>query len=175
MDLFTGTLVLGQALGAVVGTACAIWGQIVYVRALRDGVIDRGERAHLDAIGHGLWVGMSLLLACSLGLVILAYAADAAIQPGVTASYWALMILALTVTGLTWALSRGLVAFPIAAAAILMAWWTMLFLTFGRLPTTTVGATMAAYVVGTGILYLLLQYVHLAARHEAEAGASRSA
>jgi hypothetical protein len=175
MDLLLGTLVVCQALGALVGTMCAVWGQIAYVRALRDGVVDRAERAHLDAIAHGLWVGMSLLLASSLGLVFFAHASGAAVQPGVTASYWALMILAFTVIGLTWALSRRHISFPIGAAAILMAWWMMLFLAFGRLPTTTLGATLAAYVVGAGILYFLLQYIHVMAQDEAEADVKRSA
>lgn len=167
MDTLAGTLIVCQALGALVGTICAVWGQLAHVKALRDGVIDRAERAHLDAIAHGLWVGMTLILGASLGLVVLAYSSGAPVQPAMTASYWGFMLLALLITVLTWALSRRLISFRTGSPAIFMAWWTLLFLAFGRFPDLTIGAMAAAYVVGTVIVYLVIQYMHAFVAHDA--------
>src|SRR3989344_2415964 len=99
-------LLFCQAFGALVGAVMSVWGELAYIRDMRDGKIDTAERAHLNIIARGLRFGMTLILLASLGLVVVAYTSRAALQPALTPSYWTLIMLALLVIGMSWALSR---------------------------------------------------------------------
>ena len=164
MDTLVPLLVFGQALGACIGALAAVWGEFAYVRALKDGEIDRAERAHLDALAHGLRFGMSLILLSSLGLVILAYALRAADQPALSASYWTLVALASLIVGVSWALSRRRVSFALGSAIVFTAWWFLAYLLFGRLPALTFGSAAAFFVVAATIFYVLLRATRSLAR-----------
>ena len=48
-------LIFCQAFGAVIGAFAALWAEVAYIIAMRDGKIDAGERAHLRAISKGLF------------------------------------------------------------------------------------------------------------------------
>ena len=67
MTDFVTFLVFCQALGASVGAVTVIWGEFMYIRAMKDGEIDVAERAHLNIIAKGLRFGMTLLLLASFG------------------------------------------------------------------------------------------------------------
>lgn len=149
-------LILCQALGAIIGAFMAVWGEIAYVRAMRDGKVDVAERSHLMHIGHGLRFGMSLLLLASLVLVIVAYMLQVAPQPGLSTSYWILITLALLTIAVSWALSRGRISFAFGSATIFTSWWFLVYLTFGIFPLLSFGAVAAFFVVATGISYALL-------------------
>lgn len=155
-----------QALGAFIGAFAAVWGELAYIRAMRDGKIDAAERAHLHVIGHGLRFGMSLLLLASLGLVIVAYAKHAALQPALSASYWIVIVLALLVIGISWALSRQRISFAFGSAIAFTAWWFLAYLTLGWIPPLSFGAAVAFFVIATAIFYALLQYARFLALHK---------
>ncbi|MBU6490567.1 hypothetical protein KGQ25_00165 [Patescibacteria group bacterium] len=156
-------LVFFQALGALVGAITAVWSELAYVRAMRDGRLDAAERAYLDGIAKGLRFGMPFLLLASLALVIVAYVLHAAPQPALTASYWAFMTLALLIIGTSFALSRRRVSFALGSAGVFAAWWFLVFLTLGRLPALSFGAAAALYVVAAALLYGALRYARLLA------------
>jgi len=156
MEVFTTLLVGLQAVGAVLGAVSAVLAELAYVRAMRDGHIERAERRHIDVLARGLYWGMTLLLVASLALVVLAYRTGASVQPALTSSYWSFIGLALLVTTLSWALSRKRVSFGLGSAAIFMAWWFLAYLTLGRFPPLSFGASIALYVVATGAFYGLL-------------------
>lgn len=159
-------LIFCQALGASVGACTAIWGEISYIFAMRDGKIDTAERTHLRIIGHGLRFGMTLLLLVSLVLVIVAYVLHDALQPALTASYWVFITFALIIIYISWALARSHISFALGSAAALTAWWLLTYLTLGRLPMYSFGSAIAMYVVLTAIIYAVLYYVRLFALHK---------
>ncbi|MEK7604500.1 MAG: hypothetical protein AAB442_01765 [Patescibacteria group bacterium] len=146
-----------QALGAFTGAFATIWAELAYIRAMRDGKVDRAERTHLDAIATGLRFGMTLILLASLGLVILAYVSDPGVQPGFSQSYWTLMLLSLLIVWVSWALSRKRVSFAYGSAIAFSAWWFLAYATLGWLPLLSFGAVLASFVVVTGIFFVLLQ------------------
>lgn len=156
-------LIFCQALGASIGASAAVLGELAYIRSLRDGKIDAAERAHLDSLAKGLRFGMSLLLAASLALVIVAYASHAAPQPALTASYWILVALALLIIGISFALSRRRISFALGSAAVFAAWWFLAYLTLGQLPALSFGAAAALYAVAAALLYAMLHYTRLLA------------
>ncbi len=153
-----------QALGALIGAGATIWGELAYLRAMRDGRLDRAERAHLRAIAHGLNFGMTLLLLSSLALVIIAYLLHASLQPALTAGYWTLIIFALLIIYVSWALSRKRISFPLGSALAFTAWWFLAYLTIGLMPARSFGATIAFFIIATGIFYAILQYARLLAK-----------
>ena len=155
-------LVFCQALGALVGAVTAVWSEMAYVRAMKDGRIDSAERAHLDIIAHGLRYGMTVHLLASLGLVIAAYVGMNALQPALTPSYWILIALALLIISVSWALSRKHISFPLGSASIFTAWWFLVYLSFGWLPLSF-GAAAMSFIVATAIFYGLLYYARLLA------------
>src|SRR3989344_1718544 len=104
MPTLVAFIVFCQALGALVGACTTGWGELASLRALRDGKIDHAERAHLRIIAHGLHFGMTLLLLASLALVVAAYPLHAAVQPAVMPIYWALIMFALLIIYVSWAL-----------------------------------------------------------------------
>jgi hypothetical protein len=157
-------LLFCQTLGAWTGAFTAIWGEIAYIRAMRDGRVDRAEREHLNVIAHGLRFGMTLLLLASFGLIIVSFITQAIVPPALTASYWIFITLALLIVALSWALSRRHVSFSLGSSAALTAWWLLAYLTIGRLPVSY-GAAVALYLVLTAVLYAALRLIrHLAGR-----------
>jgi hypothetical protein len=161
MDALVSTLVFCQALGALIGALCAVWAELAYVRALRDGTIDDAERAHLAIIGNGLRIGMSLLLLSSFGIVIVWYVLGAKLQPASMASYWVLMFFALLIVVYASALARKKVSFEIGSAIIFSAWWFLTYLALGELPGFTFVAAVAAFMVAAAIFYVLLRWFRL--------------
>lgn len=158
MEAFAAFLIFCQALGSVVGVVTAVWGEIAYMNALRDGRISHAEREHLRVIGHGLRFGMALILLASLGLVVIAHLLQATPQPALTSSYWVLTLLALLIISVSWALSRRRISFVCGSALIFTAWWFLLFLTSGQLPVATFGAMVAYYLVGGALFFALLHF-----------------
>ncbi len=156
-------LVIAQALGALIGAFSAVRGELAYVRAMRDGHLDRAERAHLEHIARGLSFGMSLLLLSSLALVVIAYLLHAAEQPALMPNYWILMALAILVITVSWALSRQRVSFAFGSALAFTGWWFLAFLTLGQIPALSFGATAAFFVVATGIFYVFLRFARFLA------------
>jgi len=144
----------------------AVWSELAYIRAMRDGTIDTAERAHLHVIARGLRFGMTLLLLASLGLVIVAYVLHATQQPALSVSYWTLIALALLIIVISWALSRGRISFSLGSATLFTSWWFLVYLTFGLLPLLTFGAAVAFFVVATALFYALFHYVRLLALHK---------
>jgi hypothetical protein len=158
MHALAALLVFCQALGAFGGALSAVWGEIAYANAIKDGNIDRAERAHLKAIAHGLTYGMTLLLISSLGLVVVAYQLASPIAPALTASYWTFISLSLLIVAVTWALSRKRLPFSIGSASAFTAWWFLAYLALGKLPALSFGASVGLYIVATVVLYALLRY-----------------
>lgn len=153
-------LVFCQALGASVGAITAVWSELAYMKAMRDGQIDTAERAHLDVIAHGLRYGMTLLLLSSFGIVVVAYLEGHTLQPALTPSYWTLITFALIVISVSWALSRGHVSFNLGSASVFTAWWFIVFLSFGMMPLSF-SATVMSFVVTTAVFYAVLYYARL--------------
>ena len=166
MIAFIAFIIFCQALGALIGAFAVIWGELAYLRAMRDGRIDHAERAHLHAIAHGLRFGMTLLLLASLALIIVEYLAHAAVQPGLTPGYWMLMAFAALVVYVSWALSRGRISFALGSAIAFTGWWFLAYLTLGLLPPLSFGATVGFFVVATAIFYAILQYARMLALHK---------
>lgn len=162
MELITAVLLVCQALGAVVGAGTAVWGELAYIRAHRDGKIDRHERAHLAVIERGLRFGLSLVLLSSLGLVVAAYVGEAVIQPAYTMSYWLLIGLAFVVLSVSWAMSRKVLSFAYGSAIAFAAWWCLVFLTVGGLPVASPLEAVLTFALAVlafgGILFLMRRF-----------------
>ena len=161
MPVLVPLLVYCQALGALAGAVAAVWGEMEYIRAMRNGEIDKAERAHLNVIARGLRFGMSILLLSSLGLVLVDYILRASLQPALSASYWISISLALLIIGISWSLSRRRISFAYGSAIVFTAWWFLAFLSTGQLPGLSFGAAVALLLVTTVIFYALLQYARM--------------
>ena len=156
---FVPFLVFCQALGALSGAFMAVWGELAYARARRDGKVDAAERAHLDALAHGLRFGMTLVLLASFGLVVEAYRTGSSGQPALTTSYWTFILLALLVIVLSWLLSKRALSFALGSAAIFTGWWFLAYLALGWMPSLSFGAAVSIYVVVTAVVFAWLHYL----------------
>lgn len=156
METLTTILVIFQALGAVLGAGSAVWGELSYSRAMRDGKVNRAEHKHLEAIHRGLRFGMTTVLLSSFGLVVAAYINEASPQPGLTASYWLLMIFAFIIIGASWAMARRTIAFTRGSLIAFTAWWFLAYLTLGGLPIASIQAGFAAFVVALALFAIVL-------------------
>lgn len=156
MAALTSLFVFCQALGATTGALAAVWGEVAYVAAMRDGALDAAERAHLRNIARGLRWGMPLVLLSSLALAIVAYLRGAALQPALSAGYWTLVALAFLIISVSWALSRRRISFALGSALVFTAWWFLAYLTLGQLHPLSFGAAVAFFTVATVIFYGIL-------------------
>ena len=159
-------LVFFQASGAFIGAVAALWSEVAYVLAMRDGKLDAAERAHLRTIGHGLRFGMTLLLLASFALVIVSYTLHGALQPALTASYWVFITLVLLIIAISWALARKKISFAFGSAICFTAWWFLTYLTLGLLPVLSYGAVLALFVIFVAVCYAALYYARLLALHK---------
>lgn len=153
-----------QALGAIIGATTAVWSELAYLRARKDGHIDPAERAHLHVIAHGLRFGMTLLLIASFALIIISFVLNAPVQPATTASYWALVFAALVIVYVSWALSKKKISFALGSSVIFTAWWFLTYLTIGWMPPLSFGATIGFLAVATAIFYAILEYARMLTR-----------
>ncbi len=149
-------LAMGQLLGALIGVGSAVWGELAYMRALRDGHIDKGEKAHIKSIGRGLRFGMTLLLLSSLGLVVSAYILQTT-PPALTESYWLLVFLSTLIIGVSWALSRAVVPFAEGSIIAFSAWWFLFYLVSGQLTLENIGAAISFYIIATVLLMVIVK------------------
>jgi hypothetical protein len=163
MDIATPTLVLflvvGQAVGAVIGALMAVWSEIAYVRAIRDRKVTHAERAHLRAVGRGLRFGMTILLVSSFGLIITAYVSENTLEPLLSPSFATLAALALVILISSWALSKRQAAFLVSSATAFTAWWFLVYLTFGQLPTASYTVTALFFAI-TVIVFAAVMHGH---------------
>jgi hypothetical protein len=166
MSMLIFFFVFCQALGASVGAIAALWGEIAYVLAIRDGKLDAAERKHLNIIYKGLRFGMAILLVSSTVLVIISYVLHGTIQPATTTAYWIFIALALLVIGISWALARRDISYTLGSSSIFAAWWLLAYLTLGQLPMISFGFAVMLYVVLTAIMYAVFRYVHMFALHK---------
>ncbi len=164
MLALTYLLVLLQALGAGIGAGMAVWAELAYIRAARDGNIDEAEAAHLRHIARGLRYGMLLVLLSSLGLVVLSYVAQSVVPPALQSSYWTLMVLSLVVIIVSWALSRKRLSFALGSATLFAGWWSLVFLATGQIPPLAFGASIGFFIVATVLFYGLLHLTRHVAR-----------
>lgn len=151
-------LLFCQTLGALGGAFSAVAAEIAYVRALRDGHIDKAERRHLELLTHGLRYGMLLLLLASIGTVVYAYVYHAPTQPALSTSYWIFMVLALIVIILTWATGRKVISFSVGSAGLFAGWWCMAYLAMGLFPQLSLVSSLFAYLILAGVFLGLLHY-----------------
>ncbi|MEK7554161.1 MAG: hypothetical protein AAB517_02225 [Patescibacteria group bacterium] len=169
MTSFISFLVFCQALGASIGAVTVLWGEFAYIRAMRDGEIDIVERAHLDIIARGLRFGMTLLLLASLGLVIVAYILQATTQPALTPAYWTLIVVALVIVGVSWAISRRHFPFSLGSAIIFTSWWFLAYFTLGLLSPISFGSSVAFLIIATAVVYATISYLRFLAERSAQA------
>jgi len=155
---------LTQAIGALIGAGGSIFAEIFYVRAIQDGKIDDAERAHLGVIAEGLRWGMLALLVGSIGLVLTDFVYLVPVQPASTHVYWVEMGLAFAVIFFSWSLSRRVIGFTIASAAVFSGWWFLALLVMGRLPSLSFGAAFGVYLVATAVVAALLTYARVLVR-----------
>ncbi|MFA5744685.1 MAG: hypothetical protein WC887_00495 [Candidatus Paceibacterota bacterium] len=153
-------IVFLQTFGACIGIFTVVWGEYSYIHAMRDGVIDAAERAHLHIIGIGLRFGMTILLLSSSFFVASEYVLHSALQPALTENYWIFIAFAFLIIGISWALSRRYILFTLGSAAIMTAWWLLLYLSLGRLWVHSFESAIALYTVLTVVVYGVLRYIH---------------
>ena len=161
-------LVFCQALGAATGAFTAVWAELAYLRAKRDGHVDAAERAHLDIIASGLRFGMTLLLLASLGLVIVAYILQSATQPALTPAYWTLIVVALVIVGVSWAISRRHFPFSLGSAIIFTSWWFLAYFTLGLLSPISFGSSVAFLIIATAVVYAAISYLRFLAERSVQ-------
>lgn len=159
MSALTAFFVYTQALGALGGALAAVWGEIVYVRAVADDCVSAAERHQLNVIAASLRYGMGMMLLSSLALVIISYRSGAALQPALTGGYWLFMIISLGVVYVAKRLAEGRIAHLTGSAVLFSAWWFLAYLSFGLVPALPFGALVALYVFASVVLFGVLQYV----------------
>lgn len=155
-------LVYAQILGAVVGAGASVWGEWSYFRAMRDGSIDKAERAQLRAIGYGLTYGMTTLLLASGALVYATFFLKKGIPPALSTGYWLGMGLSLVIVTISSRIARRMIHFGVGNATLFAAWWLLTFLSLGWLHLGF-GAALFSLLIATIIFYALFSYARLLA------------
>lgn len=156
MDSLISFFVFCQVFGAFVGALTAVWGELAYMRAIRDGVVGKAEEAHLKVIWHGLYFGMTLILLSSLGLIVIAYVTESSSQPALSPSYWILVTFALLIIGAAWALAKKHLTYAAGSALMFAGWWFLLYFNLGWLPLLSWSAAIAFFTVASVVFYALL-------------------
>jgi uncharacterized membrane protein (DUF485 family) len=62
---------------------------------------------------------------------------------------------------MTSAMARKRMHFTLGSAIIFTAWWYIAFLTLGQLPALSFGASIALYVIATGLIAGILAYARM--------------
>jgi hypothetical protein len=150
-----------HVLGAVIGAGLATFSEITYLQAAADGRIDHHERKYLRRLFHGLHVGMALVLFSGFALVVLEYLVPDAQQQVLFAPFWAVQTLALILLMLGALLSRHLIKWRFASAAILGGWWVLLLADLGYLNSLHYFGILMIFVIVSFILVGVLQALHV--------------
>lgn len=152
-----------QVVGALMGAFGAVWAELAYLHALKDGVISRAERRHLITIARTLRFGMFVLLLASLGFIYTVYLGGG-IQVALTSTYWIEMLIVFVILMTSWALSRNQMQFALGSGIVFSGWWFLVFLLVGKTGAAGFGELLALFTLFTAVFCAILTYIRFLKR-----------
>lgn len=138
-----------------------------YFRALSDGRIDDGERAHLVALFFSLRFALVLVLLTDVAAGIALYILPTSISLALTATYWFEMLVILVLILVSWMRFHGRVPFWVGSAIAFTGWWYLVGISLGYVPVTNFMAASIGFIVSALIIAGIFSYARVVAHGQA--------
>ncbi len=161
-------LVVVHLIATLLGAGSITVAEWQYFRALMDGRIDAGERAHLNALFFSLRYALVLMVLADVVLSVALYALPGAPAITLTAPYWLEMVLTILLIGASWLRFHGRIPFWAGSAIAFTGWWYLAGLDLGFLPVAGFGSAFVGFIVSVALIAVLFRYARFLVRARVE-------
>ena len=111
LDTTVVALFIAHIIAVSFGAACITFAEWRYFRAISDGKIDLGERAHLVALFFSLRFALVMVILVDIALGFTLYVLGSNFTPALTASYWFETLIIFTLILVSWLRFHGRIPF----------------------------------------------------------------
>lgn len=157
-------LVLAHMAATLVGVGSITVAEWQYFRALSDGRIDDGERAHLVALFFSLRFALTLVLLTDILLGFAVFLFPHAPEIGLSAPYWFEMFIILSLIIASWLRFHGRIPFWAGSAVAFTGWWYLAGMALGYIPVESFGAAVIGLVVSVAVISGVFSYARFLAK-----------
>ncbi len=137
-----------------------------YFRAISDGRIDDGERAHLVALFFSLRFALVLVLLTDVAAGFALYILPTSISLALTTTYWFEMFVIFVLVLVSWMRFHGRVPFWIGSSIAFTGWWYLVGVSLGYVPVTNFAAAVIGFFVSAIIIAGIFGYARIIARRQ---------
>ncbi|VAW32104.1 hypothetical protein MNBD_CPR01-407 [hydrothermal vent metagenome] len=160
-------LVLVHLASTLVGAGSITVAEWQYFRALMDGRIDDGERAHLVALFFSLRFALVLMVLTDIAIATVLFFLQGAHPFGLNAIYWFGLSLAVILAGVSWLRFNARIPFWAGSAIAFSGWWYLAGMDMGYIPISGYFSAMLGFIVSVGVISALFGFVRFLVRLQA--------
>ncbi len=157
-------LVFAHIAATLVGVGSITVAEWQYFRALSDGRIDDGERAHLVALFFSLRFALTLVLLTDILLGFAIFLFPHAPELVLSTPYWFEMFIILALIIASWLRFHGRIPFWAGSAVAFTGWWYLVGMNLGYIPVESFFAAVIGFIVSIAVISGVFGYARLLAQ-----------
>ncbi len=161
-------LVLLHLASTFVGAGSITIAEWRYFRALMDGRIDDGERAHLVALFFSLRFALVLMVLTDILLSVALFMLPGTSNITLTAPYWFGLSIATLLVGVSWLRFHGRIPFWAGSAFAFTGWWYLAGIDMGYVPIASFGSALIGFVISVGVISVIFGFMRFLVRLQAD-------
>ncbi len=157
-------LFLAHLFAVLFGAGSITFAEWQYFRAIRDGHIDEGERAHLSTLFFSLRFALVMVVLVDIALGIALYIAASPVVLALTSMYWFEMLIVLVLIITSWLRFHGRIPFWAGSSIAFVGWWYLVGMDIGFVPIEGFTSALLGFIISIFILAGLFGYVRFLVR-----------
>ncbi len=161
-------LVLAHIAATLVGVGSITVAEWQYFRALSDGRIDDGERAHIVSLFFSLRFALTLVLLIDILLGFVVFMSPQILSLASSVPYWFEMFIILSLITASWLRFHGRIPFWAGSAVAFTGWWYLFGMNLGYIPVESFGAAVIGFIVSIAVISGVFGYARFLARSYAQ-------
>jgi len=162
-------LFIAHLVATLVGAGSIVLAEWRYFRAIVDGRIDAGERAHLVTLFFSLRFALIAVLIINILFGIVFLIVPHPLAPSLVTMYWFEMFIIFTLLIVSWLRFHGRIPFWAGSSFAFVGWWYLVGVDLGLVPTASFTADLLGFFLSVFVVALLFGYVRFLVAHSARA------
>ncbi len=152
-------LILVHLAATLTGAGSITVAEWQYFRALMDGRIDEGEKAHLRALFFSLRSALILMVFTDIVLSFVLFMLPGAPAISLTAHYWFGLFIAVVLVAVSWLRFHGRIPFLAGSSIAFTGWWYLAGIDMGYVPIRNFETALLGFVISIGIISAIFWFV----------------
>lgn len=164
LDTVVVALFVSHIIAVSFGAACITFAEWRYFRAIADGKIDSGERAHLVTLFFSLRFALVMVILVDIALGFALYVLGSSLTPSLTPSYWFETLIIFTLIFVSWLRFHGRIPFWAGSSIAFVGWWYLVGMDIGFVPIAGIGTAIFGFVASVVVMAALFGYTRFIVR-----------